>query len=267
MLTLWDLNTPFQIDVLQLKSLCFDPNKKINCSYGFILVVNGSGNTLASNRRLDITRSNDDQKVNCTSAERTVSNKLISYLRFLSIGKLQSMHFGFEEFWSNGVKHANSYNKVHVDGILSKGPYPPCLHMADKALLARYPRCKHTVVSCLINTHYIRFVAECHCKHAAMCQKWYGTGTLWIVYSEPCNKRPWAHNWNFLKITFALILILMIQSSHNFAHVTTARLSRYIIIIIIIIIITVTVNIIKACCHQGPLLFSRKYKDYVYGRC
>ena len=61
MLTLWDLNTPFQIDVLQLKSLYFDPNQKIICSYGFILVVNGSGNTLASNRRLDITRSNDDQ--------------------------------------------------------------------------------------------------------------------------------------------------------------------------------------------------------------
>ena len=26
------------------------------------------------------------------------------------------------------------------DGILPKGPYPPCLHMADRALLAGYPR-------------------------------------------------------------------------------------------------------------------------------
>ena len=28
----------------------------------------------------------------------------------------------------------------HVDGILPKGPYPPCLRMADRALLAGYPR-------------------------------------------------------------------------------------------------------------------------------
>ena len=28
-----------------------------------------------------------------------------------------------------------------VDSILPKGPYPPCLRMADRALLAGYPRC------------------------------------------------------------------------------------------------------------------------------
>ena len=28
----------------------------------------------------------------------------------------------------------------HIDGILPKGPYPPCLRMADRALLAGYPR-------------------------------------------------------------------------------------------------------------------------------
>ena len=27
-----------------------------------------------------------------------------------------------------------------IDGILPKGPYPPCLRMADRALLAGYPR-------------------------------------------------------------------------------------------------------------------------------
>ena len=30
--------------------------------------------------------------------------------------------------------------KLHFDGILQKGPYPPCLRMADRALLAGYPR-------------------------------------------------------------------------------------------------------------------------------
>ena len=29
-----------------------------------------------------------------------------------------------------------------VEGILPKGPYPPCLRMADRALLAGYPRCR-----------------------------------------------------------------------------------------------------------------------------
>ena len=29
---------------------------------------------------------------------------------------------------------------AYIDGILPKGPYPPCLHMADRALLAGYPR-------------------------------------------------------------------------------------------------------------------------------
>ena len=32
--------------------------------------------------------------------------------------------------------HGHSY----IDGILPKGPYPPCLRMADRALLAGYPR-------------------------------------------------------------------------------------------------------------------------------
>ena len=30
--------------------------------------------------------------------------------------------------------------RIHIDGILPKGLYPPCLRMADRALLAVYPR-------------------------------------------------------------------------------------------------------------------------------
>ena len=29
-----------------------------------------------------------------------------------------------------------------IDGILPKGPYPPCLRMADRALVAGYPQQK-----------------------------------------------------------------------------------------------------------------------------
>ena len=30
---------------------------------------------------------------------------------------------------------------TYIDGILPKGSCPPCLHMADRTLLAGYPRC------------------------------------------------------------------------------------------------------------------------------
>ena len=32
------------------------------------------------------------------------------------------------------------FTDTYIDGILPKGPYPPCLRMADRALLAGYPR-------------------------------------------------------------------------------------------------------------------------------
>ena len=34
-------------------------------------------------------------------------------------------------------------HKHDIDGILPKGPYPPCLRMADRAFLAGYPRYIH----------------------------------------------------------------------------------------------------------------------------
>ena len=37
-----------------------------------------------------------------------------------------------------------------------------------------------------------------------------------------------AHDWNLAKILFVLILILLIQSCHNFAHVMTAELSWHV---------------------------------------
>ena len=40
--------------------------------------------------------------------------------------------------WFNMMScHVNS---LHIEGILPKGPYPPCLRMAGRALLAGYPR-------------------------------------------------------------------------------------------------------------------------------
>ena len=36
--------------------------------------------------------------------------------------------------------HNDDWAWTYIDGILPKGPYPPCLRMADRALLAGYPR-------------------------------------------------------------------------------------------------------------------------------
>ena len=42
---------------------------------------------------------------------------------------------------------------AHINGILPKGPYPPCLRMAERALLAGYPR--YAVPGCSEANHYL----------------------------------------------------------------------------------------------------------------
>ena len=44
---------------------------------------------------------------------------------------------------TQGSSYARPILAWHIDGILPKGPYLPCLRMADRALLAGYPRCDH----------------------------------------------------------------------------------------------------------------------------
>ena len=60
------------------------------------------------------------------------------------------------------------FRKTYIEGILPKGTYPPCLRMADKALLAGYPRYnrplsdnpfkEHLFVR---HTHYCLLLAFC----------------------------------------------------------------------------------------------------------
>ena len=53
----------------------------------------------------------------------------------------------------------NSTNEVYleIDGILPKGPYPPCLRMADRALLAGYPR-----IQCNDRARYVSYTMYCY---------------------------------------------------------------------------------------------------------
>ena len=44
------------------------------------------------------------------------------------------------------------------------------------------------------------------------------------IPGKPLTVPLGGHNWNLLKIRFALIFVLIIKSFHNFAHATTAKL-------------------------------------------
>ena len=43
------------------------------------------------------------------------------------------------DVWSQVPEKYSFHSHHYIEGILPKGPYPPCLRMADKALLAGYP--------------------------------------------------------------------------------------------------------------------------------
>ena len=68
-----------------------------------------------------------DQTALITSAVDVAAVVLLCYVMFATLNVL----IYFEE----PCKYVE-----HIDGILPKGPYPPCLRMADRALLAGYPR-------------------------------------------------------------------------------------------------------------------------------
>ena len=47
----------------------------------------------------------------------------------------------------------------------------------------------------------------------------------WLKHGMHFPKGLWAHNWSLMKILFALILILTVQSGHNFAQGMAAELA------------------------------------------
>ena len=64
-----------------------------------------------------------------------------------SEGNFAKMTFLFQIFRICYMKMItiDTKTRTHFDGILPKGPYPPCLRMADRALLAGYHRLKNIV--------------------------------------------------------------------------------------------------------------------------
>ena len=68
------------------------------------------------------------------------------------------------------LKTHSLLSRTHIDGILPKGPYPPCLRMADRALLAGYPRYEGRCVtgyriSCVAQGSLLRSRTDITSKH------------------------------------------------------------------------------------------------------
>ena len=88
---------------------------------------------------------------NCTLAFRIPDFKTFwsiekTWYPFCSIRNISCLHSSNDLFWK--MLLIDNIAMWYMDGILPKGPYPPCLHMADRALLAGYPRyecirCRH----------------------------------------------------------------------------------------------------------------------------
>ena len=86
------------------------------------------------------------------------------------------------------VLHAN------IDGILPKAPYPPCLRMADRALLAGYPRYtnKHDI-------HRYRDFVKLHIDQISNLQNPVHASAFLEIYGLFCKKMAtrtlhWRHN-------------------------------------------------------------------------
>ena len=90
---------------------------------------------------------------------------------------------------------------LYVDGILPKRPYPPCIRMADRALLAEYPRCVMECVSFELGIHYLTEMAlrhnvilesQCCAQKCGIVQTLYITDTpfesqnfiYWYIYEK-----------------------------------------------------------------------------------
>ena len=69
------------------------------------------------------------------------------------------------------------------------------------------------------NQYWTRIQATLPTSDSGPLQAYYGTFT-----GTHFTDGSWAHNWNCVIFSFALILILMIQSGHNFAHATAVQL-------------------------------------------
>ena len=82
-----------------------------------------------------------------------------------------------------GFESKRSFAKLYFEGILPKGPYPPCLRMADRALLAGYHR---FVEDLFFSCQFVLKFCIPHTTHALL--------KIWIQLGNGNRCYGWASN-------------------------------------------------------------------------
>ena len=93
--------------------------------------------------------------------------------------------------------HCNLFQKLqfnchYVEGIRPKGPYPPCLCMADRALLAGYPR---------LSQHWFGKWLSFKHKASHYLRQWWCSSVMHI-----CNVRPQQIKWGSVSASVVSVL-------------------------------------------------------------
>ena len=93
------------------------------------------------------------------------------------------------EIWVFKYAKSHSTTLEHVDGILPKGPYLPCLRMADRAILAGYSRC-------------LLWICKLHLE--VCCSLWHQSAIKSLWNSTSSARMGWCHAPAFVthKITW-----------------------------------------------------------------
>ena len=108
-----------------------------------------------------------------------VKTVVCRYVRFMEIMKILIKPIHRREIRKDNFKQQKGNAHLHIEGILSKGPYLPCVSMAGRALLAGY----HRYLDCMwvvfvagnllfIKTRYTNPMSKFY-KRAYYFQIWY----------------------------------------------------------------------------------------------
>ena len=125
--------------------------------------------------------------------------------------------------WESSASCWNSWFASHIEGILLKGPYLPCVSMAGRALLAGYHRHIMHISSHII---YDEFLNHSLFNKLKNFQPLYWS--MLMQSGAHFTKAWWTHIWNFVKIILLLCVLLLIQSVHKFAVVFAVELSWHV---------------------------------------
>ena len=112
--------------------------------------------------------------------------------------------------WPQCVKRWHSAHKSNTefDGMLPKGPYPPCLRMANRALLAGYPELLmmwHTWVLEHLQAQWWPSLGPVYGTDTWRFNKTTWSRVLWNIFHDGCS----------LNIIMIIIIIIIIKRYNN----------------------------------------------------